>query len=369
MLKEIREINSLLKNNQAESSSLLSKIEDVNLKIRVRKNLIQITNQQANLLTREIKTNTSKINQLENDLEVLKKNYANMVVRSYKSKSKQSKLMFLLSSDNFLQAYKRYNYIQQVKKHQKKQADSIVSKTDQLIVLNDQLFVQKKDKEQLIVENKKAQRTLLLEKEKQQVLITDLRKDEAKYKANIVKKQKESNRIEAQIEKLIKDAIAKANKKAGAKKSTTTFKLTPAAKALAKSFGSNKGKLPWPTSNGVLTRKPGKRQHSAIRGVYTTTKGIEITTSKNTDARAVFKGEVFTIQKIRGANYAVYVRHGNYITVYSNLAKVYVKKGDTLSTEDPIGKIGTNNNNKTTLKFYLYQNSQNLNPTHWIYEM
>lgn len=369
LLKEIRTINSLLKDNREESSSLLSKIEDVDLKIRVRKNLIQVTNQQANLLTREITTNKKKITQLEGDLAVLKKNYANMVVRSYKSKSKQSKLMFLLSSDNFLQAYKRYNYMKQIKSHQKKQADSIVSKTEQLHVLNGKLFKQKENKEQLIAENRKAQKTLLIEKEKQQSLIADLRKDEAKYKASIVKKQKESNRIEAQIEKLIRDAIAKANKKAGVKKTTKTFTLTAEAKALAKSFGSNKGKLPWPTKTGVLTRRPGKKQHNAVRGVYTTTKGIEITTNKNTDARAVFKGEVFAIQKIKGANKAVMVRHGNYFSVYNNLDKVYVKKGDILDTKDLIGRIGTNSDNKTVLKFYLYQNSQNLNPTHWIYKM
>lgn len=369
ILKEIREINGLIKDNKAESTSLLSKIDDVNLKIRVRKNLIQITNQQANLLTREINSNKKSIVNLENELSLLKKNYADMVVRSYKSKSEQSKLMFLLSSDNFLQAYKRYNYMKQYKSFQKKQADSIVSKTEQLHLLNATLIVQKEDKDILIAENRTAQLVLQKEKANQQLLVKDLKKDEAKYRASIVKKQKESNRIEARIEKMIRDAIAKANKKSGIKKNTKAFTLTAEAKVLAKNFSNNKGKLPWPTERGVLTKKPGKRQHSVVKGVYTNTTGIEITTAKNSDARAVFNGEVFVIQKIKGANKAVYIRHGNYITIYHNLKDIYVKKGDIVQTKDPIGKIGTNSDNKTVLKFYLFKDSASQNPTQWIYKM
>ncbi|MFD0964432.1 murein hydrolase activator EnvC family protein [Pseudofulvibacter geojedonensis] len=369
LLKEIREINHLIKNNKAESASLLSKIDDVNLKIRVRRNLIQITNQQANLLTREINSNKKNIENLETELDLLKKNYADMVVRSYKSKSKQSKLMFLLSSENFLQAYKRYNYMKQYKSFQKKQADSIVSKTEQLHALNATLQIQKQNKEALIAENRTAQVALQKEKNQQQLLVKDLKKDEAKYRKSIAKKQKESDRIEAQIEKMIRDAIAKANKKSGTKKSIKTFTLTAEAKALAKNFSNNKGKLPWPTKRGVLTKKPGKQRHSAVKGVYTTSKGIEITTSKDSDARAVFNGEVFVIQKVKGANKAVYIRHGNYITVYHNLKEIYVKKGDIVQTKDPVGKIATNSENKTILKFYLFKDSANQNPTHWIYKM
>lgn len=369
LLKEIREINSLINENKAESTSLLSKIDDVNLKIRVRRNIIQITNQQANLLTRQINSNQKNISHLETELKLLKKSYADMVVRSYKSKSEQSKLMFLLSSDNFLQAYKRYNYMKQYKSYQKKQADSIVSKTEQLHVLNATLLLQKENKDALIAENKIEQIALQKEKNKQLLLVKNLKKDESTYKKSLVKKQKESNRIEARIQKMIRDAIATSNKKTGANKSLKTFKLTAEAKALAKSFSSNKGKLPWPTERGVLTKKPGKRQHSVVKGIYEQSAGVEITTSKNSDARAVFNGEVAVIQKIKGANIAVYVRHGNYFTVYQNLKNIYVKKGDIVQTKDPIGKIGNNSDGKTILKFYLFKDSASQNPTHWIYKM
>ena len=369
ILKEIQQINTLLADAKSEETSLLTKIEDVNLKIKVRKNLIQITNQQANLLTREIKTNGEQIKALETDLKLRKKDYAAMVVKSYKNKATQSKLLFLLSSTDFLQAYKRYNYMKQYKRYQKNQADSIVSKTEKLVSLNDALLVQKEDKTRLITANKKAQAELQEEKNKQQSLIATLKKDESKYKKAIADRQKESNRIERQIEKLIRDAIAAANKKKNKSSSSKTLSLTPEAKALAANFSANKGKLPWPVSTGRVIQKFGKQRHATIPGIYTNSSGVKIVTSKNSDVKAVFNGVVSEIQVIKGANQSIYVQHGNYFTVYSNLKRLRVKKGDKVTTGMPIGKIATNNEGKSVLRFFIFNNSNKQNPAHWIYKM
>ena len=369
ILKEITKINTLLSDNKSETSSLLSEIGDLNLKIKVRKNLIQVTNQQANLLTREIKENGHKIEDLETDLAVRKKDYAAMVVKSYKNKATQSKLMFLFSSDNFQQAYKRYNYMKQYKRYQKNQADSIVSKTEKLIVLNESLLLKKEDKDRLITENKKVQQTLQKEKNSQKKLITILKKDESKYKRAIAKKQKENNRIDRQIEKLIKDAIAKANKKAGKKSTSKGFALTPETKILAANFVSNKGKLPWPVKTGRVIQKFGKQRHPTVPGIYTQSSGVKIITTKNSDVNSIFEGTVYQIQKIKGSNQAIYIKHGNYLSVYSNLKKLFVKKGDKVGRNTPIGKVATNSEGKSILRFLLYKNSQKQNPAHWIYKM
>jgi septal ring factor EnvC (AmiA/AmiB activator) len=369
ILKEITEINSLLSDNKSEATSLLTKIEDVNLKITVRKKLIQITNQQANLLTREIKDNSQKIGILETDLALRKKDYAAMVVKSYKNKATQSKLMFLLSSDNFQQAYKRYNYMKQYKRYQKNQADSIVSKTEKLVDLNQSLLLKKEDKVRLINDNKKVQQTLQKEKNNQKELISELRKDESKYKKEIAAKQKASDKIDRQIEKLIKDAIARSNKKAGKKKSSKGFALTPEAKALANSFTANKGKLPWPVKTGKVILKFGKQPHPTIGGIYTNSSGVKIITTKNSDVKAVFNGTISEIQKIKGRNYAVIIRHGNYLTVYSNLKGLYVKKGDKINTNSPIGKVAVNGEGKSIFKFFLFKDNNKQNPANWIYKM
>ena len=369
ILKEITEINSLLSDNKSEKTSLLTKIEDVNLKIKFRKKLIQITNQQANLLTREIKDNSQKIDLLEADLTVRKKDYAAMVVKSYKNKATQSKLMFLLSAENFQQAYKRYNYMKQYKRYQKNQADSIVSKTEKLVVLNESLLLKKDDKVRLISENKKVQQTLQKEKNSQKELIATLKKDESKYRKAIAEKEKENNRIDRQIEKLIRDAIARSNKKAGKKSSSKTFALTPEAKKLAANFTANKGKLGWPVKTGKVTQKFGVTKHPTLPGINRRCSGVKIATSKNSIARAVFNGIVSEVQVIKGGNKVVHVRHGDYLTIYSNLINVTLKKGDKVSTNTPIGKVATNSEGKTIIKFLLYKNSSKLNPAHWVYKM
>jgi len=369
ILKDITEINTLLSDNKSAATSLLTKIEDVNLKIKVRKKLIQITNQQANLLNREIKDNSQQIDALEADLSIRKKDYATMVVKSYKNKATQSKLMFLLSADNFQQAYKRYNYMKQYKRYQKNQADSIVSKTEKLVILNESLLLKKEDKDRLISENKKVQQTLQKEKNSQKELITTLKKDESKYKKRIAEKQKESNKIDRQIEKIIRDAIARSNKKAGKKASSKTFALTPEAKVLANSFTANKGKFGWPVKTGRVIQKFGTTKHPTLPGIKRYCSGVRIITTKNSDVKAIFNGTISEIQKVKGSNYAVIIRHGNYLTVYSNLKGLYVKKGDKVNTNSPIGKVAVNGEGKSIFRFLLFKDNSKQNPANWIYKM
>jgi len=244
--QEIKKINNLLFSNTKKKKTELSAIEDLNYKVSVRKNLIKVTNQQANLLTREINTNQNTISSLRDELKQLKNDYASMVVKSYKSKSEQSRVMFLLSSTNFQQAYKRLQYIKQYAKYQKQQGEEIKSKTLKLQEANTQLLVQKKEKDQLLVENRKAKRELEQEVKQHESLMKSIQKNLNKYATQIKSKQREANKIDRQIEKLIRAAMASSNTKAGKTSSSKSFALTPEAKALATKFTNNKGKLPWP---------------------------------------------------------------------------------------------------------------------------
>ena len=370
ILKEINEINILLSDNKSEKSSILSKIEEADLKIKIQKKLILVNNQQANLLTKEIKENTYKIEQLETDLDLKKKNYAEMVVKSYKNRATDSKIMFLLSADNFQQAYKRYNYMKQYKRYQKKQADTIAFKTEKLAILNESLLLKKEDKLQLIKDNKKTQEKLLADKKNQTKLISELKKDEAKYKKEIAKKQKANDDIDRQIEKLIKEAIAKANKKANKNNNNTKkYALTPEAKALAKNFTANKGKLPWPVKTGRVIEKFGTSKHPTQPNITRRSSGVKIITTKNSDITAVFNGTVYAIQKIKGGNIAVFIEHGNYYTIYQNLKNLYVKKGQKVKTNSPIGKVAENIEGKSIFKFLIWKDGTKQNPANWIYKM
>lgn len=373
LLKEIDKINNLLFKTRGEKKSVLAEVEDLNHKIATRENLIRVTFQQANLLTREINSNLASMDQLRTELQSLKEDYAAMIKKSYKSKNEQSRVMFLLSSENFLQAYKRIQYMKQYTKFRKKQGAEIVAKTDQLKLLNEQLIQQKKDKDALIAESKKEKAQLDAEKNTQKALIASLKTEEGKYTSQIQNKQKEANRIEREINRLIREAIAAANAKAE-KKTTTSkseaFALTPEAKALARDFKNNKGKLIWPVEKGRVITPYGRRRHPQFPNVMQDHHGVEIITETNATARTVFSGVVESIQQVKNGNKAVLIRHGDYFTFYYNLSSVTVKKGDKVATKQTIGTVFSHpQTERAVLKFYVYRNTQKMNPADWVYRM
>ena len=394
ILEEIKQINSLLFKTKKEEKSVLSQVEDLNQRIAASENLIRVTNQQANLLTRNINDNIEKISTLREELKVMKADYAEMVRKTYKSKNQQSRIMFLLSSRNFLQAYKRVQYMKQYAKFRKKQGEGIKAKTEELQKLNADLIEQKKTKQKLIAENEVAKSQLTEERKNQQALVATLKKDESKFASQIRTKQKQADEIDRQIDALIKAAIEEANRIARekalaeekAKGNTTTststknvitkpakteeFALTAEEKTLAASFTNNKGKLPWPVEKGMVVKSFGTHQHPQFPNVTTNSSGVEIATADNEQVRSIFEGQVMAIQIIKGANKVVFIQHGDYISVYSNLATVSVKKGDKVSTKQAIGTVAkSHTEGRTVLKFYIYQNKTKINPADWIYRM
>ena len=369
---EIEKINQLRVENKSKEKSQLSLIQEFNHKINVLDNLIKITNQQANLLTRNINLNQKKITSLRSELKVLKADYADMMVKSYKSKNQQSRIMFLLSADNFKQAYKRLQYMKQYTDHQKQQGETIKAKTAELQTINLDLLKQQETKRTLIADNKEVQKALESERKQHEQLMQSIKKNLSVYAAQIQQKQKEADRIDAEIDRIIREAIAKSNKKAGNKNiaSSSNFALTAEEKVLAANFVANKGKLPWPVEKGYVTLGYGSQPHPIDKSLMIKSNGVRIATEQNAKVRAVFNGEVSEIVKIKNVNPIIMIRHGNYITLYKNLSKVYVKKGDKVSTKQEIGEVFTNpSNGETILSFTISKESTTQNPASWIYKM
>ena len=279
--------------------------------------------------------------------------------------------MFLLSSTNFKQAYKRIQYLNQYTNYQKEQGEAIKTKTAELQETNKDLLRQKADKQKLIDENRVAQRELEKELSQQRELMAAINKNLSNYTAQIRAKQREADKIDREIEKIIREAIAASNKKAGNTTTTSTsFALTPEAKALAKDFVSNKGKLLWPVEKGVVKLRYGKQPHPVVKTLTIQSNGVRIATEKNADVRAIFNGEVMRIITSKNGNPTVLIQHGNYITAYSNMAKIYVKKGDKVSTKETIGQVFTNpSNGETILNFSIFKETKTVNPAEWIYQM
>ena len=360
--KEIKEINGLLIDNTKQAKMAYGDLENISIKINRNQDLIKINNQQINLLTSTIVKNERKVNQLKTDVDKAKNDYSKMIYNSYKSRLRESRLMFLLSSENFLQALKRTQYMNQYSDNRRSYANKIESNIEKIKLINDTIIKNIESKESLLAENKLEEKKLSQEKNKQTKLINGLKRKEKNYKNDIDKKQKLSNQLNKEIEKLIKEAIKESNKNS----TKNVFTLTPEAKLTAKNFLSNKGNLPWPVERGVIIQRFGLQPHPVVRTTKIQSNGIVIATTKNASVRSVFNGVVLSVLKFKSSNLTVLIQHGNYITAYKNLASVFVEKGQKVSSLESIGITLDNDESKTTLQFSIFENTKALDPYLWI---
>ncbi len=362
---EIRKIKSYLDNTKKKERSISNQVKDLNQKIETREELINTIADESIIISGEIEKNTKKIALLQKDLNELKEDYAELIYKSYKNKSEDNRLLFLLSSESFYQGYQRFQYMKQYAQYRKSQGDTIKNRAFKLRAMNDSLAVLKITKNNLIEEKKYEQEQIVGEKDKQESLVQKYRKQKRKFKNQIQKKQREERKLTQQIENLIKGAI----KKSGTK--SKSFALTPAAKALAAKFTANKGKLPWPVTKGLVTVHFGRQPDPMKTGVKIESSGVRIATNEGALARAVFDGKVMAIQKNpQSGILSVLVQHGNYISVYANLENSSVSKGDVLKTKETLGTIHTDKiSGKTILKFQIWKDVTKQNPASWIYKM
>jgi murein DD-endopeptidase MepM/ murein hydrolase activator NlpD len=132
-------------------------------------------------------------------------------------------------------------------------------------------------------------------------------------------------------------------------------------------FAGNKGKLPWPTTTGVIVNEFGEHSHPVLKGIKIKNNGIDISTKLNEKVKTIFEGEVRKIVSIPGQNIAVLIRHGDFVTVYSNLIKVQVKVGDRVQAQQVIGEVYNDEKTQSGIyKLQIWQENTLLNPTEWI---
>jgi septal ring factor EnvC (AmiA/AmiB activator) len=362
---EINQFDRLLKNVRKEEKTMVLLVETIDKKISRTQEIINITNKQANTLTRNIKANLVQIKKLEVEIKALKAEYAEMIVKAYKSKNDQSRLMFLLSSEDFLQAYKRVQYLQSYANYRKKQADEILLKSTAIADKNEELESEKKEKSRVLDLNKRQRAALKTDKVEQVDLLAVVKANEKKYAADIKEKSRERNKIDSELRALIAADIKASNKgKTGAV--ANKFFLTPEAKLLANNFIRNKGKLQWPLEEGFVSSRYGKQPNPVVRSLTIDSNGLRMQSPEGAKVRAIFEGEVIRITKSKYGILAVHIRHGNYTSIYDNLKLVSVETGDTVRTKDIIGEIFTSNSGETELKFVLMQDTETVDPAQWI---
>ena len=383
--KEISTANQLLKKTTKDKEMTLNEVSIRDKKIRQREKLIMAYNQQIAVLDEEINAGQNNIKSLNSDLGKLRKEYAKMIRFAYRNRSHYTDLAFIFASDDFNQAFSRMRYIRQFSDARKVKIDQIAG-TEKRISEEVEANQQARDEQAAMLADEQVQQAAL-QKEKEELnrQVANLKKKEGSIQQDIKNKQQQAKKLQQAIDDIIAEEIRKANEEAERKRKeeakknasrgkTTTptpkekgMALTPAEKSLSSNFFLNKGKLPWPVERGVVSSSYGKHASVVSDKVTVTNNGIDIATTENAQARAVFDGEVVNVTKLTGANTVVIIRHGEYFTVYSNLENVTVKRGDKVKTKQRIGTVHTNKTeDKTELHFELLKEQSRQDPANWL---
>ena len=377
-LENLAQTNKLLNETQKSKQGSVNKINLIKRNIKERKTVIQSLNGQIDALERNIGVLRTEKQQLEERLRYLKADYAKLIRETHVRRNHFSPLLFILSSDNAGQAYRRFRYLQEFSDYRKKQAFEIQRVTAQLAVKEKNLTNDVDKKERVLTEKEREAKKLESDRQQESKMLTQLQKKEKKLKDQQKKQQRQANELNNKIQKLIAAEIRKdeerrrqaANESAkeSGKPVPTTFEMSKDEKLIAGNFEKNKGRLPLPVEKGFISGHFGVQPHPVLSHVTTNNKGIYIQAPSGSSARAVFEGVVTQCFMVPGSNSAVIVKHGNYRTVYSNLTEIYVKEGDKVSTKQKIGKIfiDTENDNKTELYLMIYRDTSIQNPELWL---
>jgi len=369
--EEIEYSNQLLEQTQKSKQASSNEVSVLKSKIKKREALIGTIRQELTLIEGQIGATADSIVQLNEDLAELKEEYARMIYYAYKNQNVYDRLMFIFAAEDFNQAYQRLKYFQYYNQYRQQQALLIQQKTAELQEKNLLLEERKREKQSLLGMEQKEKDQLSREKSEKDQTVQSLSKKEKDLRKTIKEKEEAARKLQKAIEDIIAEEIrlaAERAKEPGSSATTTgMFPLSPAEMALSADFASNRGRLPWPVTQGIITGQFGQQPHPVLTNVKIMNNGIDIMTSPGMEAKSIFQGVVTRVINVPNNNNVVIVRHGEFLTVYSNLDLVFVHKGDEVTTGQKLGVVFTSpDQSKTELHFEVWQSKTLLNPEEWI---
>jgi septal ring factor EnvC (AmiA/AmiB activator) len=393
---EIDLTNKLLAETRRNKTLSLSQLVALNKKIEARQALIATINAEIAVLDAQIEDKQDEIVIEDSALAKMKRDYAHMIVFAYRNRNAYSNAMFLFSASGFNQAFMRLKYLQLISTSRRLQGQKIAEKQLQLNEQLASLEEDKAEKKALLGNEENEQQTLAKEKDDKDATFRGLQTKEANLKADLAKKNSQKVATDSAIARLLREEIAKqiaaqaaANtpatntppkggnspQKGGNTPPTNTppatpskVTLTPEGKKNGETFAANQGSLPWPVERGTIVSRFGKHAHPVLSGVTVQNNGIDISCSSGTMARAVWEGECTGLTNIPGSGWLIIVRHGEYLTVYSQLESATIKVGDKVKQKQNIGKVATDQQEGTTeLHFEVWKSGGiKLDPEAWI---
>ena len=359
--EEIRATNELLAKSKKDKQVTQNQLKLIQNRIRNRKQIIANLEKQTQVINGDIGTKNDTVHAMQNELTQLRKEYADMVYAAYKNYKLNNFLVFLFASKDFNDATRRISYMRRYNRMRQQKAERIKSVADSLHVQIGEL------------ENRKAELTKVRDTRTQEV--SSLGKDEKQYQSSlseintksgklsseIRKKQSQINKLQQRIQAIIAEE---------ARKNRATPKSAAQEEYIANlsgRFDQNKGLLPYPVRGGVIVDRYGVHPHATQKGLMVNNKGVNIASGSGAEVRAVFEGDITQIVFVQGLNNTVIIRHGNYLTTYSNLASVNVKTGDKVTLNQVIGRLSnSDNSDDCVLHFEIWKETENLNPEQWL---
>jgi septal ring factor EnvC (AmiA/AmiB activator) len=356
--ERIKLTNELLKQTEKSKSAGLNKLLIIKKRIALRERLILEINEEINLLENEIEKNKNNIAKYENDIKVLKEEYARMIYFAYKNRNNFDRMMFIMAAKDFNQAYRRMRYFKEYSNYRKKQAEKIVVMQKNLEYETEQMQEQKNERIKLLANKERERTNLNNERSRKNNEVNRLKQKESELRKQIRKNEK----IMMQLKNAIADLIARE-----AKGNKTYKTLSAEEEIISQAFKSSQGKLNWPIDNAVVLQEFGPKIYIDLKGIVSNNNGIDIGVVKDSKVKSIFKGEVKKVFGVPGANMAIIVRHGHYLTLYSNIVNVRVKQGDKINAGFYIGDVYNSvNNDGVVLHIEIYEEMTALNPKNWL---
>lgn len=355
--------STLLDETRLEKKTTLNDLTLINNKIENRKKLISNYNQKIEWLYDTLFNRLIEINSLAEELSRLKDEYARMLYCAYQNQNLYQRVLYVVAAESFNQAYQRMNYYRFYAEKRKHQALKVKLAEENYITEVE--FLEQKAKKTETLLSRVRKETLKLEREKQikNKAVMQLARREKELVQNQEELQADALKLKNRIEQIIAEDMASSS----SGQLSAEMSLTPAQQLISKNFSANRGKLPWPSERGVISSRFGEHDHPEIKGIKIKNNGINIITHPNSKARAIFDGEVTRVVSVPNYNNVVIIRHGQYLTVYSNLRDVFVETGNSVSSMQEIGTIFTDENErKTELHFEIWKGKGLLDPTVWL---
>ena len=404
---ELQEIQEMYNKVKGQTKQSLGQLNMLSRKMKLQERYIYSINRELRMIDDDLYRSNLEIYRLQRQLDTLKSEYARTIVYAYKNRSSFDYVNFIFSATSFNDAVRRVAYLKSYRAYREKQVTTI-NETQQLIARRQQQQLGRKQQKSVALQSQTKEKNELADqkKEKDQVVSklksqsNDLKKeiaikkkrdrdlnnaitaiirreiDAAKKKeaARLAAEKKENDRIAAEKKKsepadkpVTSPVITPTRTEVAEKRPTSYLEMNDRDIALGADFSNNKGKLPWPMDKSVVLIPFGRYKVEGFDNIVDDNPGLTIGTPQaGTSVKAVFNGEVIGIHNYGDAA-AVIIRHGKYITSYSNLSAVTVTKGAIVRTGYVIGRAGeADDGSGGQINFMLMIENKNVNPALWL---